>query len=65
MDKHNVELDDEAIDYPQAYKSFALLLRSIKLEGEVEAYAEKIAVDGTPRILPKDKLLKAMTQLDE
>jgi translation initiation factor 4G len=57
-------LDDDAIDYPFAYKSFALLMRSLKLDDEADTMGDKITVEGNPRITPKDQLKKAFTQLD-
>lgn len=64
MDTRIAGLDDDAIDYPYAYKSFALLIRSLKLDDEVDALGDKITVEGNPRVTPKDQLKKAMTQLD-
>lgn len=59
-------LDDDAIDFPQAYKAIALLMRSLSLgEDEIKSLLEKVDVYGTPRITPTDKLNKAFTQLDE
>ncbi|BEI85507.1 hypothetical protein CcaverHIS002_0509080 [Cutaneotrichosporon cavernicola] len=61
-----VTLDDDAIDFPQAYKSIALLMRSILLSQEdIDALLEKVDVYGEPRITPKMKLDKAFGQLDE
>jgi translation initiation factor 4G len=61
-----VTLDDDAIDFPQAYKSIAILMRSISLsQEEIDALLEKVDVYGEPRVTPKMKLDKAFGQLDE
>jgi translation initiation factor 4G len=42
-----VTLDDDAIDFPQAYKSIAILMRSISLsQEEIDALLEKVDVYG-------------------
>ncbi|ORY32813.1 hypothetical protein BCR39DRAFT_521719 [Naematelia encephala] len=59
-------LDDDSIDFPQAYKAVALLMRSLSLsDEEIEVLANTIEVDGTPRITPKMKLDRALTAVDE
>jgi translation initiation factor 4G len=59
-------LDDDAIDFPQAYKAIALLMRSLSIDQkEIDALVEKIDVYGEPRITPKMKLDKALAQVDE
>ncbi|KLT45414.1 hypothetical protein CC85DRAFT_282480 [Cutaneotrichosporon oleaginosum] len=59
-------LDDEAVDFPQAYKSIALLMRTISLSQEdIDALLEKVDIYGTPTLTPKMKLEKAFAQLDE
>ncbi|WVQ80834.1 hypothetical protein IAT38_002941 [Cryptococcus sp. DSM 104549] len=59
-------LDDDAIDFPVAYKAIGLLIRSLSLSAEdVEALGDKIDVEGTPRVTPKQKLEKALALLDE
>lgn len=59
-------LDDDAIDFPQAYKAIAALMRSVALgQEEIDALLEKVDVYGEPRITPKMKLDKAFGQLDE
>jgi len=59
-------LDDDAIDFPQAYKAVALLMRSLALEqADIDALMEKVDVYGEPRITPKMKLEKALGQVDE
>lgn len=59
-------LDDEAIDFPNAYDAVALLTRSLSLsDDDVSALGDKIEVDGTPRITPKQKLEKALAKLNE
>ena len=64
LDKRIASLDDDAIDFPHAYKSFALIMRSLKLEGEVEEMGGRITIEGNPRITPKEQLIKAMGQLE-
>lgn len=59
-------LDDDAIDFPQAYKAIATLMRSLDLSAEdIDALTAKIDVYGEPRITPKMKLEKALGQVDE
>lgn len=59
-------LDDDAIDFPQAYKAVAVLMRALSLgQEEIDALVEKIEVYGEPRITPKMKLDKALGQVDE
>nr|ODN97506.1 translation initiation factor 4G [Cryptococcus depauperatus CBS 7855] len=59
-------LDDEAIDFPGAYSAVAYLVRGIDLSQEdVEGLGEKIEMEGTPLITPKQKLEKALTKVDE
>jgi translation initiation factor 4G len=59
-------LDDDAIDFPQAYKAIAALIRSMSLAQEdIDALLEKVDVYGEPRITPKMKLEKALGQVDE
>lgn len=59
-------LDDEAIDFPNAYDAIALLTQSLSLsDDEVSALGDKIEVDGTPRVTPKQKLEKALAKLNE
>lgn len=61
-----VTLDDDAIDFPQAYKSIALLMRSISLsQEEIDDLLEKVDVYGEPRVTPKMKLEQAFGKLDE
>lgn len=61
-----VTLDDDAIDFPQAYKAIAALMRSASLsQEEIDALVEKVDVYGEPRITPKMKLDKAFGQLDD
>lgn len=61
-----VTLDDESIDYPQAYKAIAILMRSASLsQEEIDELVAKVDVYGEPRITPKMKLDKAFGQLDE
>ncbi|WVR06939.1 hypothetical protein IAU60_003975 [Kwoniella sp. DSM 27419] len=66
LEKRIGTLDDESIDYPSAYKAVAHLIRAIALSPEeIEALGDKIDVYGEPRITPKDKLNKALGQVDE
>ncbi|KAL0253970.1 hypothetical protein I308_101349 [Cryptococcus tetragattii IND107] len=59
-------LDDEAIDFPNAYDAIVLLTRSLSLsDDDVSALGDKIEVDGTPRVTPKQKLEKALAKLNE
>nr|ODN73609.1 hypothetical protein L203_06673 [Cryptococcus depauperatus CBS 7841]ODN74259.1 hypothetical protein L203_06636 [Cryptococcus depauperatus CBS 7841] len=59
-------LDDEAIDFPGAYSAVAYLVRGIDLSQEdVEGLGEKIEMEGTPLITPKQKLEKALAKVDE
>ncbi|GMK55230.1 hypothetical protein CspeluHIS016_0202860 [Cutaneotrichosporon spelunceum] len=59
-------LDDDAIDFPQAYKSIALLMRSVLLgQEEIDVLLKRVEVYGQPKITPKMKLDKAFGQLDE
>lgn len=61
-----VTVDDDAIDFPQAYKAIAVLIRSLDLSSEeIDALLELVDVYGEPRITPKMKLDKAFAQLDE
>ena len=59
-------LDDDAIDFPQAYKAIAILIRSLSLpEDAITALVEKVDVYGEPKITPKMKLDKALGAVDE
>jgi translation initiation factor 4G len=59
-------LDDDSIDFPQAYKAVALLMRSISLsQEEIDALLEKVDVYGEPKITPKMKLERALASVDE
>jgi translation initiation factor 4G len=59
-------LDDDSIDFPQAYRAVAILMRSISLpEADIDALLKKVDVYGEPRITPKMKLDKALAVLDE
>ena len=59
-------LDDDAIDFPQAYLAIAILMRSASLSPEeIDTCASKIEVEGEPRITPKTKLEKALASLDQ
>lgn len=59
-------LDDDAIDFPQAYKAIALCMRGLSLtESDITALADKIDVYGEPKITPKQKLERALAAVDE
>lgn len=59
-------LDDDSIDFPQAYKAVGAIIRSLSLTPEeIDSLLEKVDVYGTPKITPKMKLDKALSALDE
>jgi translation initiation factor 4G len=60
-------LDDDAIDFPQAYKAIAVLMRSISLDdAEIGSLMGMIDLYGqTPKITPQMKLDRAFAALDE
>jgi translation initiation factor 4G len=59
-------LDDDSIDFPQAYKAMALFMRSLSLsDSEISGLLEKIDVYGSPRITPQEKFDKALVAVDE
>lgn len=59
-------LDDESIDFPAAYKAVAAIIRSLSLtDEEIDALLSKVDVYGEPRITPRMKFDKALTQFDE
>lgn len=59
-------LDDDAIDFPQAYKAIAVLMRSLELSSEVvDTLVGKIDVYGEPKITPKMKMERALAAVDE
>ncbi|WWC89214.1 uncharacterized protein L201_004132 [Kwoniella dendrophila CBS 6074] len=59
-------LDDDSLDFPSAYKAIGFLLRPLSLsEEEISALGDKIDVYGEPRITPKQKFEKALTQVAE
>ncbi len=59
-------LDDDSIDFPQAYRAIAILIRSIALPDEdIDALLKKVDVYGEPKITPKMKLDKALAVVDE
>ena len=58
-------LDDDAIDFPQAYNAIAILMRSISLsKDDIAALIQKVEVDGAPRITPTLKLERALALVD-
>lgn len=61
-----VSLDDDSIDFPQAYKAIALFMRSLALsEDDIAALLKKVDVYGEPKVTPTDKLQKALAAVDE
>lgn len=59
-------MDDDAIDFPQAYKAIAVLMRSLDLGNEhIDDLVAGIIVDGEPLLTPRMKLDRAFAQLDE
>ena len=59
-------LDDDSIDFPEAYRATAILMRSISLSDvEIDGLLEKVDVYGTPKVTPKMKLDKALAVVDE
>lgn len=59
-------LDDDSIDFPQAYKAIALFMRSLSLSAEeIDELVAKIEVYGEPRVTPRMKLDKEFARLDE
>lgn len=59
-------LDDDSIDFPQAYKAMALFMRSLQLsDDQITALLAKVDVYGEPRVTPTDKLNKALTTIDD
>ena len=59
-------LEDDSIDFPQAYRAIAILMRSISLPDEdINVLVEKVDVYGEPKVTPKMKLDKALAILDE
>jgi translation initiation factor 4G len=59
-------LDDDSIDFPQAYKAMALFMRSLSLsEEDITSLLAKVDVYGEPKVTPTDKLNKALSIIDE
>jgi translation initiation factor 4G len=59
-------LDDESIDFPAAYKAVATIIRSLSMtDEEIDALLSKVDVYGEPKITPRMKFDKALTQFDE
>ena len=59
-------LDDDSIDFPQAYRAIAILVRSISLPDEdINVLLNKVDVYGEPKVTPKMKLDKALAVLDD
>jgi translation initiation factor 4G len=60
-----VLLDDISVDVPAAYKLMAITMKGTRLPRDaVERLSDKIAVEGDPLILPKEKFLKEYENLD-
>jgi translation initiation factor 4G len=58
-------LDDDSIDFPQAYKAVALFMRSLSLpDDDIAALLSTVDVYGEPKITPKDKLDRALASVD-
>lgn len=58
-------LDDDSIDFPLAYAAVASLIRGAGLSDEaIDVLGNAIVVEGTPRITPKDKLQRALANLE-
>lgn len=61
-----VSLDDDSIDFPQAYKAVAVIMRRLSLSQEdIDDLTGKIDVYGEPKITPKMKLERALTAVDD
>jgi translation initiation factor 4G len=61
-----VSLDDDSIDFPQAYKAIAVIMRRLSLSQEdIDDLTGKIDVYGEPKITPKMKLDRALASVDE
>lgn len=59
-------LDDDSIDFPQAYKAVAVIIRSLSLSSdEIDELCGKIEVYGEPKITPRMKLDRALNALEE
>lgn len=59
-------LDDDSLDFPQAYKAIASIMRSLTLSAdEIDAMVDKVLVEGSPRLTPKMKLDRALSSIDE
>jgi translation initiation factor 4G len=59
-------LDDDSIDFPQAYKAIAVLMRGLSLSAEeVDKLVGMIDVYGEPKITPKMKMDRALEAVDE
>jgi len=66
IEAHMPSLDDDAIDFPQAYKAIAMLIRSLSLSDEtITTLVNKVDVYGEPKITPKMKLERALAAVDE
>ena len=59
-------LDDDSIDFPQAYKAIAILMRSISLSAEdINSLMLKTDIYGEPKITPRMKIERAFAALDD
>lgn len=65
IESHMVSLDDDSIDFPQAYRAIALFMRSLSLtDDDISALIAQVDVYGEPKITPKDKLDRALAAID-
>lgn len=63
---HMPSLDDDALDFPQAYRAIAILIRGLSLSTEdIQSLAGMIDSDNAARVTPQDKLDKALAAVDE
>ncbi|ODN94166.1 hypothetical protein L198_05017 [Cryptococcus wingfieldii CBS 7118] len=65
LEERVVSLDDDAVDFPGAYKAVGELIRSLSLaDEEIQNLISKIEVYGQPRVTPQQKLEKALKEID-
>ncbi|WVQ72365.1 hypothetical protein IAR50_001917 [Cryptococcus sp. DSM 104548] len=66
LEERIVSLDDDAVDFPGAYKAVGGLIRSLSLgDDDIQNLVCKIEVYGQPRVTPQQKLEKALKEIDE
>lgn len=64
--KHIPTLDEDALDFPSAYKAIAVLVRALSLsDEEIVTLVGQIQVEGSPRITPATKFERALAAVDE